>query len=97
MLKGKIALVTGASSGIGRATALVMARCGARVALVGRDGDALREVSAGIRESGSEGVPLIADLTKDSDLEKVVGDAVAAFGALDILVNAAGTIANGTL
>ncbi len=97
MLKGKVALVTGASSGIGRATAIAMAQCGARVALVGRDGNALHEVAAKVKESGSEAVSLIADLTKDRDLERVVADAVSAFGALDIVVNAAGTIANGTI
>lgn len=97
MLKGKVALVTGASSGIGRATAIAMAQCGARVALVGRNIDALRDVADKIAESGGEAVSLVADLTKDQDLERVVAGAVAAFGGLDILVNAAGTIANGTI
>jgi len=97
MLKGKVALVTGASSGIGRATAIAMAQCGARVALVGRDINALRDVAAKIAESGGEAVSLAADLTSDQDIEKAVAGAVAAFGGLDILVNAAGTIANGTI
>lgn len=97
MLKGKVALVTGASSGIGRATAIAMAQCGARVALVGRNIEALRDVAGKIAESGGEAVSLVADLTKDQDLGRVVDGAVAAFGGLDILVNAAGTIANGTI
>jgi NAD(P)-dependent dehydrogenase (short-subunit alcohol dehydrogenase family) len=97
MLKGKVALVTGASSGIGRATAIAMAQCGARVALVGRDIDALRDVAGKIAESGGEAVSLVADLNNDRDAEKAVAGAVAALGGLDILVNAAGTIANGTI
>jgi len=97
MLKGKVALVTGASSGIGRATAIAMAQCGARVALVARDIDALRDVAGKIAESGGEAVPLAADLMNYEDIEKAVAGALAAFGGLDILVNAAGIIANGTI
>jgi len=97
MLKGKVALVTGASSGIGRATAITMAQCGARVALVARDIGALREVAGQIGESGGEAVALAADLTDGQDIEKAVAGALAAFGGLDILVNAAGIIANGTV
>ena len=97
MLKGKVALITGASSGIGRATALAMAHCGARVALVARDIGALREVAGKIAESGGEAVALAADLTNGQDIEKAVAGTLAAFGGLDILVNAAGIIANGTI
>jgi len=97
MLKGKVALVTGASSGIGRATALGMAKCGARVSLVGRKREALEDVKRTISESGGDALVLEGDLMSDPDCERVVAETVAAFGRLDILVNAAGTIANGTL
>jgi len=97
MLKGKIALVTGASSGIGRATAEMMAGQGARVALTGRQMDALQEVVKRIEGSGGEAAAFAGDLRKDEDRRKIVADAAARFDGLDILVNAAGIIANGTV
>jgi NAD(P)-dependent dehydrogenase (short-subunit alcohol dehydrogenase family) len=97
MLKGKIALVTGASSGIGSATAEAMSQNGARVALVGRQLAALRLGVEGITAFGGEAIALSGDLTKEADRKKVVSETVAHFGGLDILVNAAGTIANGTI
>jgi NAD(P)-dependent dehydrogenase (short-subunit alcohol dehydrogenase family) len=97
MLKGKIALVTGASSGIGRATAGMMARHGARVALTGRQMDALQEVVKRINGSGGEAAAFAGDLRKDEDRRRIVAETAARFGGLDILVNAAGTIANGTI
>jgi NAD(P)-dependent dehydrogenase (short-subunit alcohol dehydrogenase family) len=97
MMKGKIALVTGASSGIGRATAAAMTRHGARVALVGRQMVALREVADRIAASCGEALVLGADLRQDQDRKRVVSETVERFGGLDVLVNAAGTIANGTI
>jgi NAD(P)-dependent dehydrogenase (short-subunit alcohol dehydrogenase family) len=97
MLKGKIALVTGASSGIGRATAELMARHGARVAVSGRQSDPLQELAGRIRESGGEAAAFAGDLRNDADRKRIVADAAARFGGLDILVNAAGTIASGTI
>jgi len=93
-LAGKIALVTGASSGIGRATAILFADQGAKVALVGRDKKALEET---LKSLPKEAIRISADVTVDSDCEKIVHGAVAKFGKLDILVNAAGIIANGTI
>jgi NAD(P)-dependent dehydrogenase (short-subunit alcohol dehydrogenase family) len=97
MLKGKIAVVTGASSGIGRATAAAMARHGARVALVGRQMEALRELADRIAASGGEAIALTGNLRREEDRKRIVSETVAHFGALDILVNAAGTIAYGTI
>jgi NAD(P)-dependent dehydrogenase (short-subunit alcohol dehydrogenase family) len=97
MLQGKIALVTGASSGIGRATAVALAQNGARVALVGRQLEALQQGVEHIAASGGEAIALAADLRKDEDRKRIVSGTVAHFGGLDILVNAAGTIANGTI
>ena len=96
-LKDKIALVTGASSGIGRATALKFAGAGARVALVGRNGEALEKVADEIAKSGGEAFAVIADVTREADAERVVAGTVERFGGLDVLVNAAGGLSSGTV
>ena len=96
-LEGKVALVTGATSGIGRATALRFAEAGARVALVGRHAEALRSVAAEIRELGSEALEINADVTSEREARRAVGEALEKFGALDVLVNAAGVLMNGTI
>ncbi|HVF51276.1 MAG TPA: glucose 1-dehydrogenase [Pyrinomonadaceae bacterium] len=100
-LKGKVALVTGATSGIGRATALRMAEAGASVALVGRDAAALAGVAGEIRNhnGGSEGasLELVADVTSERDARRAIEETLAKFARLDMLVNAAGGIANGTI
>jgi NAD(P)-dependent dehydrogenase (short-subunit alcohol dehydrogenase family) len=97
MVKEKIALVTGASSGIGRAAARALARNGARVALTGRQSDALQEEVSRITASGGEAFAIAGDLKNEENRQRIVSAAVAHFGGLDILVNAAGTIANGTI
>jgi NAD(P)-dependent dehydrogenase (short-subunit alcohol dehydrogenase family) len=97
MVKGKIALVTGASSGIGRATAELMAHNGARVAVTGRQMEPLKELVGCIAAAGGEAAAFAGDLRKDEDRRRIVAATVAHFGGLDILVNAAGTIANGTV
>lgn len=97
MLKGKIALVTGASSGIGAATAELMAKNGARVAVTGRKMEALLDLVGRIAAAGGEAAAFPGDLTNDDDRRKIVSEAGAHFGGIDILVNAAGTIANGTI
>lgn len=96
-LKGKIALVTGASSGIGRATALGFAGAGARVALVGRDGEALRAVEGEITKSGGESFAIAADVTREADAERLIKGTIERFGNLDVLVNAAGGLSSGML
>ena len=86
---GKVAVVTGASSGIGRATALALSRAGASVVLVSRDATALAAVAA-----GAEGPAHVvaADVTADGTPERVTRETVERFGGLDVLVNAAGII-----
>jgi NAD(P)-dependent dehydrogenase (short-subunit alcohol dehydrogenase family) len=96
-LEGRCALVTGATSGIGRATALCFASEGARVALVGRDAEGLREVAGEIRGRGGEGVEVRADLTDERETSRAVAEAVERLSGLDVLVNAAGIIGNGTI
>ncbi|MBZ5500279.1 MAG: glucose 1-dehydrogenase [Acidobacteriia bacterium] len=97
MLQGKTALVTGASSGIGRATARAMARHGARVACAGRQLKALQKEVESIIAAGGDAVALAGDLRNEDDRRRLVSETVARLGGLDILVNAAGTIANGTI
>jgi NAD(P)-dependent dehydrogenase (short-subunit alcohol dehydrogenase family) len=97
MLQGKVALITGASSGIGRATAIAMAGSGARVALVGREQESLHRVAEVVAGRGHQAVLLIGDLRNDEDCRRFVADTVAILGRLDVLVNCAGTIATGTI
>jgi NAD(P)-dependent dehydrogenase (short-subunit alcohol dehydrogenase family) len=93
---GMVAVVTGASSGIGRATAMMLAHRGAQVCLVARDRARLEALA---QEVGGEGVALVhpADLMKQGDRGSVVPACVKRFGHLDVLVNAAGIIGSGTL
>jgi NAD(P)-dependent dehydrogenase (short-subunit alcohol dehydrogenase family) len=96
-LEGRVALVTGATSGIGRATAARFAGEGARVALVGRGGEALDEVARELLASGGEAHAIRADVTVERDAESAVRGTLERFGRLDVLVNAAGIISNGTV
>lgn len=86
-LRGKTALVTGASSGIGRATALALAAEGVRVALVGRARERLNAVA---QEAGPQSLVLVAELTAPGEVERIVADTVNAFGRIDILLPNAG-------
>jgi len=92
----QVAIVTGASSGIGRATALALADEGASVAVVGRDAAALESVVAGCTRAGAQVMALTADLTSPSGPDTIVRDTIARFGGVNVVVNAAGIIAMGT-
>jgi NAD(P)-dependent dehydrogenase (short-subunit alcohol dehydrogenase family) len=96
-LDGRVALVTGATSGIGRATALRFASEGARVALVGRDAETLAEVARLARDAGGDAAGIRADVMNEGDARRAVDETIEHFGGLDVLVNAAGIIANGTV
>lgn len=91
-----IVIVTGASSGIGRATALRFAHDGATIVAVGRDADALAAVETEIGQAGGRGVSVVADVTEAKAPDAIVARA-AALGGLDVLVNAAGIIASGSI
>src|SRR5215468_12695876 len=90
-LKGKVALIAGASQGMGRATALGFAREGAKVSICARGEAALNEAAAMIRkENGGEVMTIVADMSKPEDIKRFVNDSAQHFGRLDIIVNNAG-------
>ncbi|HEV8135606.1 MAG TPA: glucose 1-dehydrogenase [Pyrinomonadaceae bacterium] len=97
LFANKVAFVTGATSGIGRACALAFAEHGARVACVGRKDEALEEVMEEIKARGGEGLKLKADLVNDEAVDYVLAQTLTTYGGIDILVNAAGHISNGTI
>jgi 3-oxoacyl-[acyl-carrier protein] reductase len=89
-IEGSIAIVTGAASGMGRATAHLFADEGARLALFDINGDALGAVAEECRSAGVEVLPLTVDLSDRDAVERAVQDVAAHFGGIDILVNNAG-------
>lgn len=90
--KGKVALVTGAGRGIGRATAVGLAAGGAAVALVARSVDELAETADLVRQQGGSALVVPADLGDDEQLDRATGRVRDEFGAVDILVNNAGVV-----
>lgn len=96
-LTGKRALVTGATSGIGRAIALRFADEGASVAITGRRRERLMDTAERARAAGAEVVAIRAEHTRPDDNTRAVAEAVAGLGGLDVLVNAAGVIGNDSI
>jgi NAD(P)-dependent dehydrogenase (short-subunit alcohol dehydrogenase family) len=93
----KTIIVTGATSGIGRATAEAFGREHATVVLVGRDESAFADVIKGVTAGGGRPVPCAAEITAPEAADRIVRAALDSSGHLDVLVNAAGVIATGTL
>src|SRR6266571_3015079 len=89
-LNGKVALVTGGTSGIGKATAIAFARAGAKFVLTGRREKEGAQVVAEIKKLGGEAAFVRADVAKDADVKAMVDFAVDKFGRLDIALNNAG-------
>ena len=94
---GKVAFVTGATSGIGKACAIAFAKAGAKVVCVGRKAEALQHVQQEIRETGGEVLTINSDLARENEAQRVVEEAIQGFGGIDVLVNAAGHLSNGTI
>jgi len=95
ILKGRVALVTGASSGIGEGAALALAAAGADVAISARRADRLERLAKQIEERGGKALVLPGDVAKETVAKQIVADTIKHFGRLDILVNSAGVIQAG--
>ena len=92
--EGKVVLITGSSSGIGAATALLFSKSGATVVVTGRNADNVSNVAKQCREVSasynSQVLEVVADITKEEDLKRLIDETIKTFGKLDILVNNAG-------
>lgn len=89
-LKGKVAIITGASSGIGLACAKELASRGAKVALAARSMDAIEQLAAELRSNGSEAIAIQTDVAIEDDCKRLIETCVKAYGGIDILINNAG-------
>jgi NAD(P)-dependent dehydrogenase (short-subunit alcohol dehydrogenase family) len=92
MLEGKVALVTGASQGLGRALALAFAQEGASIVVNSRSEERIRPVAREAESLGAEVLALAADVSKSADVERLVGATVERFGRIDVLANNAGVL-----
>jgi NAD(P)-dependent dehydrogenase (short-subunit alcohol dehydrogenase family) len=95
-LSGKVAIITGATSGIGKATALLFADEGAEVVITGRRAEFGRRVEEEIKQKGARGLFIQADHAQTVDCARVVEQTLAEFGRVDILFNNAGIVTHGT-
>lgn len=96
-LKDRVAIVTGAARGIGKAVALTLIREGAKVALVDVERKRLEALKEDIEKKGGQAAAFVCDITKSSEVLAMVQQALANFGRIDILVNNAGIIRRGTI
>jgi NADP-dependent 3-hydroxy acid dehydrogenase YdfG len=94
---GKVVVITGASAGIGRATALRLARDGAAVVVCARRRDRLEAVGADIVRAGGQALPVVADVTREADMRALVASACDRFGRLDVMMCNAGFGIAGTI
>jgi|HubBroStandDraft_6_1064221.scaffolds.fasta_scaffold108043_2 3-oxoacyl-[acyl-carrier protein] reductase len=96
-LTGKVAMVTGASRGLGRAMAHALADEGMHVSICARTGDTLNEAVAALTKAGGSAIGFVGDMTTPGDAQKWVDETVKKFGGIDVLVNNAGSARPGAL
>lgn len=89
-LGDKVALITGAGSGIGKATAVLLAKEGAKIAALGRTEDELNKVIAQIQQAGGEAIPVLADISETEEMQQAVQQVINQWGRLDIVFANAG-------
>src|SRR5262245_1390373 len=89
-LEGKVAVITGASKGLGKAMALALAGAGSRLALASRDQKQLEVVASEARKLGTEAETFVADVTDETQVQRLEREVVAKFGKVQILINNAG-------
>ncbi len=97
VLDGRVALVTGASSGIGEGAAIALAEAGASVAVNGRRADRLAALVRRIEAAGGTALALVGDISEEQVAQGVIADVVSHFGRLDILINSAGIMRSATV
>lgn len=96
-LKGKIALVTGASSGIGQQTAVKLAAEGVKVAVMARRKDLVESLTHQIESTGGTALPLVVDITDAGEVTRCIDTVISTYSQLDILINAAGILQSGSI
>ena len=96
-LEGKVAIITGASAGIGEATAIALAAEGAKVVIAARRGDRLEALAKRIEASGGKALPIVTDITDETQANNLINKTNAELGRVDILVNNAGVALTGNI
>lgn len=96
-IKNKVVIITGASSGLGEATALLLAKYGAKVVLAARRKERLEKLASEITSQGGEALVVVADVAVQSDVERIAEKTLKRYGRIDVLINNAGIMPQATL
>ena len=94
-LQDKVVIITGGNSGVGAATAVLFAKEGAKVVISARRQPQLEEVAAKVREAGGEVLPVVCDISKPEDADRLIAKTVETYGKVDVLINSAGVLEEG--